>query len=252
MSCRNEPSNPTTGAGADTPCDETVQPCPCTTRDFSPIEVNESISETISNAPSAPTDYTAWNNTFGWRSKFTLTVERSTCKITATIKIKVTGTITAGQKSAWKSAIEAKWNNKVKLVCPDTICPGACTDGYVVAVEVLYVDSGEHYSVRANTPGATEGGRSGLGGTTSMTGWGVNDTVDITHEFGHMLGAKEEYFTTDGVDYTEGGTKRGFRDPGAGIMNNPSGDPLPRNYDLIRQKAATVMGTGASCTTEAR
>ncbi len=82
-----------------------------------------------------------------------------------------------------------------------------------------------------------------------MTGWGVDDTTDITHEFGHMLGCPEEYFTTDGTDYTAGGTKSGFRDAVGGIMNNPSNDPKPANYKLIRENAAAAMGV--ACTVEA-
>ena len=231
-------------AGTTVPCT-----CPCATKVFPLREVSQSVTETISNAPSTPRDLTAWNGTYSWDSKFTLTASRADCSVTVTIKIKVIGTITDAQKAAWKTAIESKWSNKVKLVCPDPACTTACPGGYGVAVVLEYVSSGQHYEVTANTPGASEGGRAGLGGTTSMTGWGVNDLVDITHEFGHMLGSPEEYFTTDGVDYTEGGTKAGFRDPGGGVMNNPAGDPLPRNYILIQQQAAAAMGV--SCTTQA-
>lgn len=245
----SRPSRPSAGDAGSTPVGGT-QPCPqpCTARVFPPREVSQTVTETISNAPRTPVDYTAWNGTYSWQSKFTLTVNRPGCSVTATIKIKVSGTITDAQKAAWKSAIEGKWNGKVKLVCPDPACAAACPGGYPVSVVVQYVNSGEHYTVTANTPAATEGGRAGRGGTTSMTGWGVNDTVDIAHEFGHMLGAPEEYFTTNGTDYTSGGTKRGFRDPDGGIMNNPSNNPLPRNYDLIRRQAASVMGV--SCTTQ--
>ena len=77
-------------------------------------------------------------------------------------------------------------------------------------MELKYVDSGEHYPIDAQDPGAGGGGVEGLGGTTSMQGWGKNDTVDVTHEFGHMLGNPEEYFTTDGHDYTNGGTVDGL------------------------------------------
>lgn len=222
---------------------------PCLTADLPPREVNLAISETISNAPTA---YAAWNGTYGWQSKYTLTVRRSTCTVLITMKLKINGTITDAQKAAWKSAIEARWNNKVKFVCPDGGCPGACAAGYPVSVEVVYVTSGEHYVVNAHTPGADASGRAGLGGTISMTGWGVNDTVDVTHEFGHMLGAPEEYFTTNGTDHTHGGTTAGFRDAAGGNMNNPANDPLPRNYDLIAGQAALAMGRRASCTSQAR
>jgi len=228
--------------GAATPCSD------CRQRTIPPREVDVAISETISNAPTTPTDYSAWNGTFGWQSKFTVAVDRPNCSVKVTIKIKVTGTITDAQKTAWKSAIESKWSNKVKLVCNDPACPQACTGGYPVIVELRYVGSGEHYTVTANTPGAAEGGRAGLGGTTSMTGWGVNDTVDITHEFGHMLGNVEEYFTTDRVDYTHGGTVSGFRDAGGGIMNNPSNDPTTGNFHLVAQQAQAAMG--GNCTAQ--
>lgn len=228
--------------GGSTPSNPTppTAPCGAATR-----EVNERVSETISNAPE---EYDAWNGTYSWRSKFTLTTNSTNCTVTATVKIKVTGTVTEAQKTAWKDAIEQKWNNKVKLCCGQACCP----DGSKVNIKVEYVDSGEHYTVTAQNPGATSDGRAGLGGTTSMTDWGVNDTVDVTHEFGHMLGAPEEYFTTDGHDYTDGGTKTGFRDPDGGIMNNPSNDPQPQNYDLIRRQAQAAMGSGTSCTTKAQ
>jgi hypothetical protein len=200
-------------------------------------DVNNRVTETITNGNPA-----AWNGTYSWDSKYHVAVDKSKCTVTATVKLKVSGTITAAQKTAWKNAIESKWNNKVRFCCTGCNCP----KGLSVSVAVQYVDSGEDYTVAAQTPAATEGGRSGLGGTTSMTGWGVNDTVDITHEFGHMLGNPEEYFTTNGVDYSEGGKKKPFRDPSGGIMNNPANNPLPRNYDPIKSAAESAMG-GASC-----
>src|SRR5262249_59343419 len=96
-------------------------------------------------------------------------------------------------------------------------------------------------AIGATAPGATGGGGAGQGGTTSMVGWGTADTEDITHEFGHMLGCPEEYFTTNGVNFVPRGGQ-GFRDPGAGVMNNPAGRALARNFEVIRQEAATLRG----------
>lgn len=218
----------------------------CTKKEFTPKEVSESVSETISNAPSP---YEAWNGTFSWTSKFRVEAKRSPCEVKVVMKLKVSGTITDTQKSGWKSACEGKWSGKFKLVCPDPACAQACPGGYPIKVEIQWVDSGEHYTITANQPAATEGGRSGLGGTTSMTGWGVNDTVDVTHEFGHMLGCPEEYFTTDGTDYSAGGTKDGFRDPDGGIMNNPANDPKADNFKAVKKAAASAMGL--TCTVQA-
>jgi len=203
-------------------------------------DVNKRVTETITNGNPA-----SWNGTYAWDSKFHVAVDKSKCTVTVTVKLKVTGTITSAQKTKWKNAIESKWNNKVRFCCTGCNCP----KGLTVTIAVKFVDSGEDYTVVAQTPGATAGGRSGLGGTTSMTGWGVNDTVDVTHEFGHMLGNPEEYFTTDGHDYSEGGTKQPFRDPSGGIMNNPANNPLPRNYDPIKTAAESAMGS--SCSTRA-
>jgi len=206
-------------------------PCPVETE-----EVDETVTETITNGDPR------WNGTYDWDSKYLLTTDRANCTVKVTMKLKVTGTITEAQKAAWKSAIESKWNGKAYLCCTDCNCPR----GLPITVEVQYVDSGEHYTITAQTPGATEGGRAGLGGTTSMTGWGVDDTVDVTHEFGHMLGNPEEYYTTNGIDYTEGGTKLPTRDPSGGIMNNPANNPLPRNYEPIKAQAEDSMGNSCS------
>jgi hypothetical protein len=226
------------------PCEVPPPPDPCTKKAFPAREVSKALTETISGATDPK-----WNKTFGWDSKFSLVVDRTNCSVTVTVKIKIVGTIGDAQKTAWKSAIETKWNGKVKMVCTDPACKAACPDGYSVSMVLEFVTSGEHYPVTANQPGS--GGTEGLNGTNGMQGWGVDDTVDITHEFGHMLGNPEEYFTTNGVDYTYGGTKRGYRDDDGGIMNNPANDPLPRNYDFIRQQVMAVMGTGVACTTNA-
>jgi hypothetical protein len=204
-------------------------------------DIDVKVSETISNCPSYP----AYNNkTFGWDSKYQLKIDKANCKIAVTVKVKVTGTVTQAQKDAWKSAIESKWNGKATFSCTGCDCPRALP----VSIVLQYVDSGEHYDVAAQAPGATADGRAGLGGTNSMTGWGTGDTVDITHEFGHMLGNPEEYFTTNGVDYTNGGKKQGFRDSDGGIMNNPANDPTLNNFEPIRKQVEKCMG-GVTCTT---
>lgn len=219
----------------------------CLTRDFPPREVDIPISEVISGAPTA---YASWNGTYGWQSKYMLTMRRNPCSVLLTMRLKVSGAaMTAAQKTAWKNAIEAKWNNKVRFMCPDTRCAGACGAGYPVSVEVQYVEANFHYEITAHNPGATTGGRAGLGGTISMTGWGVNDLIDITHEFGHMIGNPEEYFTTDGFDYRFGDWRiNGFRDPGGGNMNNPQHDPASRNYQKIREQASIILGGANACT----
>lgn len=205
-------------------------------------EVSQSVSETITNAPAYP----AWNNkTFTWTSRFGLFY--NAVFGTVTIIVRLYSAANATVRSAWESAIESKWSNRFMLSVRD---PRGGIYCYPLLVDVQWVNDARraHYTITPSTSGATAGGRAGLGGTTSMTDWGTADTVDITHEFGHMLGNTEEYFTTNGVDYTYGGTRTGFRDPGGGVMNNPSENPEPRHYELPRRNAATLLGVpDANC-----
>lgn len=230
------PTHPSSKNGG-VPANCATQPCPedCKKKVFPAKEVSEEVTEVISGAPAGEE---AWNGTYKWTVKFKLEALRASCSVKVTVKIKVTGTITDAQKNGWKSAIETKWNNKVKLLCSDPACKEACPGGYAVSFVVEYVTSGEHYVVKANND-PPDGVRSV---TPDMGKWGVDDTVDVTHEFGHMLGAPEQYHTINGTVYGAG------RQAGKGVMNNPAGDPEKHNYELIRKHAAAVMGV--NCTTE--
>jgi hypothetical protein len=211
-------------------------------------DVNRRITETISHAPAG---LSQWNGTFEWRAKWQLRLDQSAETGQLEIVVRLHSTASDRVKRAWTNAIRRKWSNKFAFVVlrerPVQIRPGVTDDNeemYPIRIRIEWVraPARAHYVVRANAPGATEGGRAGLGGTTSMTGWGTADTVDITHEFGHMLGAAEEYFTTNGVDFTQGGRRAGFRDPRGGVMNNPAGPALARNFELIRREAAALRG----------
>lgn len=184
-------------------------------------EVDEQRTETISNAPPGSE---AWNGTYGWRARFMLTVDERQCTATVTVRIRVVGTISTAQRNAWEQAIEQAWNGRFKLCC--RCC--CCADGYRIAFDMQFVSSGEHQVVNA---GAS---------TTNMGNWGRNDTVDISHEFGHMLGALEEYFTVNGVDYGAA------RQPNGNIMNNPANPPEPHHVELVERAAEAELGTDCS------
>jgi len=198
-------------------------------------EVNKPTTETISNAPAGASD---WNKTFNWNAKFQVVYNLSSKRIT--IVSRLYSTASDAIKTGWKNAIESKWgkgqfNLEVWQGCEPKVFP--------IDVDIQWVNdpAKAHYTITPNAPGATQNGRAGVGGTTGMTGWGTADTTDVPHEYGHMLGNAEEYFTTNGVDYTYGGTRSGFRDRGAGIMNNPSESPFPRHYELVRTGFANMM-----------
>ena len=222
--------------------------------DFRVREVDRAITETISHAPAA---FAAWNGTYSWRAKWRLKLDMRAEVGQLVLTVRLHSTASDAVKRAWTNAISRKWSSRFAFVVlrdqPITIRPGVVDDAeemYPIRVRTQWVTDPRraHYVVTANAAGALEGGRAGQGGTTSMTGWGTADTVDITHEFGHMLGCPEEYFTTNGVDYTRGGTLQGFRDPRGGVMNNPAGPALARNFGLIRREAASLRGVPHSRT----
>jgi hypothetical protein len=199
--------------------------------------------EVISNAPAGSE---AWNGTYEWDSKMHLAIQPGELSVT----VRICTSADEKTRKQWLQAIEEKWSRRMDLV----VARGEHRGRYQIVVGIQWVAKAKDadYTVKPNAPtGPTAGGRMGIGGTTSMTDWGTGDTTDVTHEFGHMLGNAEEYFTTNGVDYTDGGKKRGFRDEGAGIMNNPADVPFERHYDTIKQNAAEMLGVPADgCTVQ--
>lgn len=180
-------------------------------------EIDQARTETISNAPAGSE---AWNGTYGWRARFLLTLDEPNCTARVLIRVRLVGTITAAQRSAWETAIEAAWNSRFKL-CRRSCC---CSDGFEIATDIQFVTSGEHQVVNV---GAS---------TTNMGNWGAGDTIDVSHEFGHMLGALDEYFTVNGVNWGPG------RQATGAIMNNPANPPVARHYDTVRQAAGALRG----------
>ncbi|MGN6212328.1 eCIS core domain-containing protein [Parafilimonas sp.] len=197
---------------------------------------NERVDETISNAPD---EHKEWNLTTWWYSKFSVSYDLNTNTVTANVKLYTTAN--AATKAAWEKAIEDKWSKKYKI--QELNAEGKEISKKDIIIDVQWVAKPEdaHYTITPAKAGNTTDGRAGLGGTSSMTDWGEKDTVDITHEFGHMLGNTEEYFTTNNVDYTEGGKKQGWRAKGGGVMNNPAENPSPRHYEAIRKSVVKLL-----------
>jgi hypothetical protein len=186
-------------------------------------EIDQAVTETISNAPAGSE---AWNGTYGWRARFLLTLDEPNCTARALVRVRLVGTITAAQRSAWVTAIATAWNSRFKL-CRRSCC---CSDGLEIATDIQFVTSGEHQVVNVGTS------------TTNMGNWGAGDTIDVSHEFGHMLGALDEYFTVNGVNWGPG------RQATGAIMNNPANPPVARHYETIRQAADALRGATYSTT----
>ncbi len=199
-------------------------------------EMKQSVTENISNAPP---QYANWNKSFTWESRFQVTYDLNSKHVV--IVSRLYSTATDALKAGWKAAIEDRWGKgKFNMEVWDSCEPKS----FPIDVDIQWVTDPRtaHYTIKATAPGTqSSGGTSGVGGTNSMTDWGTANTADVPHEYGHMLGNPEEYFTTNGIDYTYGGTKSGFRDYRGGIMNNPSEAPMPRHYELVRQGFARMM-----------
>jgi hypothetical protein len=202
-------------------------------------EIDREIEETISHAPAG---YERWNNTFRWRAKWRLKLDMRDDTAELNVKVRLFSTASNELKRKWSRAIRNKWSGKFGFGVLDE--DGELEELYPINVEVEWVSSegDAHYTIDPHAAGDTEDGRYGVSGTVSMLGWGETDTVDVAHEFGHMLGCPEEYFTTNGFDWTFGGRRQGWRDRGGGVMNNPAGAALERNFSLIRKEAAKLRG----------
>ena len=114
----------------------------------------------------------------------------------------------------WLHAIHTKLNNKFQVSLKNKRKNPFLMDFKVpLAFMVVKVDN---ESEADQTVKLTDAGR-GIGGTANMLEWGGDET-DIPHEFGHMLGAKDQYGIVDGYNYGSGRTS------GKNVMNDPSGD----------------------------
>lgn len=205
-------------------------------------EVNESQTETISNAPAA---FAAWNGTFTWDAKFTIDLDAIFGRVSLIMRLN--STAPRAVRRAWERAIERKWSNRMFLrITPPGVAEGPCKLPIIVNIQWVTDPARAHYTINPQAPGTVSpGGIAGLGGTTSMTDWGTGDTVDVTHEFGHMIGNAEEYFTTNGTNFATGG-RTGFRDPGGGVMNNPAERAHRRHFNLFREQVAAMLGLSTS------
>ena len=181
-------------------------------------EVDRGITETISDAPPGSE---AWNGTYGWHARFQLRIEEANCQVVVTMRIRLSGSITDEQRTAWEASIESAWTDRFKS-CADLLC---CANGLPIIVDIQYVASNEHHAVIVHPMT-----------TLSMNTWGATDTIDVRHEVGHMLGNKEEYFTVDGTPYGPA------RQPAGNIMNNPANLPVAAHYWLAQEAINSLLG----------
>ncbi len=184
-------------------------------------EVDVARTEVMSDAPPG---FEAWNGTYSWHARFRTEINQNDCSVRIVVLLQTSNagaTLSTDQRNAWETALQNAWSNLFKLCCNDC----CCCSGYTITLDVQFVNSNAHHVVNVQ------------GSTTNMTNWGNTDTTAINHEMGHMLGAKDEYYTVDGTAWGLPWQN------GAGIMNNPNETPLARHLDLVRDTVRAMLGT---------
>lgn len=194
------------------------------------FEVNAARAQTLTDPGKVTPKAQAWN------SKFTITVHPSPnpwIEVVAVIDVAADDKIFA----AWNTQIQAAWNDKFAITDRST---GVV---YPVRAQIVRPALGRpaHYAVQVVHDQKALLGR-GLFGTEHMTKWGALDTGGVAHEFGHMIGNKDEYGTVDGVDYSKP------ENAVESIMHNQDEPVRERHFALIADQAKTVLGHNVEVT----
>jgi hypothetical protein len=152
-----------------------------------------------------------------WTKRYRIEADDSTCTVKVVVKFHcdpqsgVSLTELGNRQQRWKNAIEAKWSRRFRLHLSRGEC--RCTN-YDVVIEVQFLGSTDvHHTVKV-FPGT---GRSNLGT------WYMGRPDDsATHEFGHAIGAKDEYSDPNCP-------ARQVTDA-ASVMNDITGNPQARHF----------------------
>lgn len=202
---------------------------------------------------------------FQWTVRFKMTEAPTELVIKVYLKTSTTGAVTADYKKLWPAQIGSAWSKAV-LEVPE---PSGGMKRLSIRFELEWCDpafTGDAYEVDVHQPPALAAQKDYVKqgsnwvkqdksatvgtavGTPHMGQWGADDRVAVVHEFGHMIGCPDEYYTQtyngtalpasvyDQVPFTT-----------SSIMNNtgPEGRIFPRHYEVIRQQYEIWQGLTA-------
>jgi len=132
----------------------------------------------------------------------------------------------------WSIEVASKWNERFCLQYGWRLWP--------IEVRIVNVtgrqDATPHHIVKTQS-----------GYTVNMGLWGDKENVGVTHEVGHMLGNKDEYYTVDDVSYSRSERRpRNKTEPlaqrrGESVINNPKSAALAEHFHLIQKAAETEL-----------
>lgn len=205
---------------------------------------------------------------FGWTVQLKLIERPTELVVRVALKVNPTKPIVGDFESRWKTHIQSSWNGAI-LIDGSSGTPrrlpirfeldwkpvGYAGDAYEVNVHQPPAQpSQEKYGKSASggwseqRRGPTVGGRVG---TPDMGNWGADDSAAIVHEFGHMIGCPDEYYTVsfNGVPATPD-TYDQLPFTTDSVMNNtgPKGRIHARHYHLIKQQYEIWKGLVAGST----
>ncbi len=169
------------------------------------------------------TGFIVAENGFAWRCGYDISLEDHHVRVSVSIRLIPHAGVSPLElervKPAWEEGIEKIWSNRYAIAIPDGRL-------YPILIDVAFDAPSFHHQVVVS-PG---------GGRSDQLNWKIMNSPSVAaHEFGHMLGAFDEY--------RQGATDPGGRiiDP-ASIMtsNPPDGKTFGRHYrgilSRIRQR----------------
>jgi len=172
---------------------------------------------------------TNYNRVSEWIVRFHVIIDKTHKLVTVTVRVRLIGEVSNSCRDAWEKAIENAWSNIFKLCCN--------SGDFQIVTDLQFADKESHYSVHVDCQG-----------TTDMRHWLSKDTIDVRHEFGHMLGDSDEYYTVNGHPWGDPGQRKGS------IMNNSKNSPAAHHYKLIQdtvekllQQECTTMPVKETC-----
>lgn len=197
---------------------------------------------------------------FAWNVQLKMTERPTELLVSVAVKLDEQGVITGDYRARWSRQIQSAWN------CGRLILPAGHSKPIRFELDWYPIDyAGQAYTVGVHQPPRppAEGGyrRTGTGrweaqtrgptvgsnvGTPHMGAWGADDEAAIAHEFGHMIGCPDEYYTKtyngaamsakyDQVPFTTNS-----------IMNNtgPDGRIHKRHFNLVLRQYEIWKGLG--------
>ena len=183
------------------------------------LEVNEGYTQKMSGAP-----VVTWNNTFAQEAKYLIRLRVDNVIV---IQVRLFADTNLNVKKSWKDNIEEKWNDKAEIKINGK--------NYKISFEIIWTEKEKSHHIIIVDKKTKKNSTSGNKGTESAISWSSKDIEDVTHEFGHLLGNKDEYYIVDGISYGPG------RQAGKGIMNNPSENPKKNHFEKIRLNIAKML-----------